>query len=127
MSFALRLVAFIIGIIGLGLWVLTKLTGSLEESTSVNFAAVLVIGLAGLSVLLIVLFGIRSLSFGKVKVTTLLLIAIPAVAVVICMLLGSSLDPNNPYSAGALLAMFVVFVLAIGGVALSGVKSMFGI
>jgi membrane-associated HD superfamily phosphohydrolase len=103
------------------------MTGSLDEETSVNFAAVLVIGLAGLSILLIVLFGIRSLSFGKVKMTTLALIAIPLVAVAICMMLGSSLDPNNPYSAGALLAMAVVFVLAIAGIALSGVKSAFGV
>ena len=127
MSFALRLVAFIIGIIGIGLWVLTKLTGSLEEESSVNFAAVLVVGLAGLSILLIVVFGIRSLSFGKVKMSTILLAAVPAAAVAICLMLGSSLDPVNPYSAGALLAMGVAFVLALSGVAISGIKSAFGL
>lgn len=83
------------------------------------WSIILSIGLAGISVLVLVLFSLRNLFYGKIKVLSLVIFAIP---IVIGLILGLTMES---WGEAAIMALVVTFGLTVLGLLGSGIRSLF--
>ena len=88
--------------------------------TLVPYAVYLVLGLVGLGILFIVLFGLRNLTHGKVSPTTIILSAVPVVLLVV---LGFAL--GDWWTAGVY-TVLIALGLASAALLLSGMRGLSG-
>ncbi len=82
----------------------------------------IVLGLAGLSLLTIAIFGIRSVSQGKIKTTAIVVLLIPALLLIG---LGFGLGGDSPWERAAVITFLTMLVLTAGSLLLTGVKTIF--
>ena len=77
------------------------------------------IALAGLSVLGMGIFGLRSLMYGKVEPLSIAIISIPAILIVV---LGASMET---WVQAGIYTLVVMFGLAVLGLLLTGLRKLF--
>jgi hypothetical protein len=77
------------------------------------------IALAGLSVLGMGIFGLRSLMYGKVEPLSIVIISIPAILIVV---LGASMET---WVQAGIYTLVVMFGLALLGLVLTGIRKLF--
>jgi hypothetical protein len=86
----------------------------------VPYAMYLVLGLTGLGLVAIALFGVRNLAYGKVSIMTLVLSSFP---IVIMIVLGFVLDD---WSAAGIWTTLISLVFTSGALLISGSRGLVG-
>jgi hypothetical protein len=86
----------------------------------VPYAVYAVIGLVGLSLAALILFGIRNLTYGKADPLTIVLVLIPALLVVV---LGFA---TGDWAYSGIIAFLVTLALTSVSLLLSGLRGLFG-
>ena len=79
----------------------------------------IVLALVGLSLLLMLLFGTRSLAYGKVKPTSMVMVILP---VVILVVLGFVL---GDWSLAAIFAVLIMLGLGLLSLLITGIQGLF--
>ena len=87
----------------------------------VPYAIMLVLGLAGFGLLAIVLFGARSLSYGKIQPLTMVFIGLP---LLIFAGLGFAM---SSWSEAGVMAVLITFGLALASLLLTSIKGLIGL
>ena len=83
------------------------------------WSIVLSIGLAGVSVLVLLLFSARNLFYGKIETLSIVIFAIP---IIIALILGVTMES---WGEAAITALLVTFGLTLLGLLGSGIRSLF--
>jgi hypothetical protein len=86
----------------------------------VPYAIWFVLGLSGLSLLAMLLFGIRSLAYGKLNMLSIVFFAIPAILLVV---LGFT---TGDWAHAAVMTFMVMFAVTSVSLLLSGIRGLIG-
>ncbi len=87
--------------------------------TLVSIAIYVVLVMVGLGVLTMLLFGLRSLTFGKIKPLNIIIILVPIVLLgILGMVMGD-------WALAAIYTFMIMFLLAVAALLISGVRGIF--
>jgi len=90
----------------------------MDTSTLVVVAIYAAIGITGISILALIGFGIRNLTYGKVEPLTMGALAVPVV------LLGIMLVAMPSPAEAGIMTLIVMFVLSLLGLVYTGIKNL---